>query len=161
MLSQLVGVDAILVGDDMPDLTADAVVQQVRMNPAFEATPTYLLTSNEELSDAFGDRINGLGADGIDALSDVFEAKTIAAPVPTLSPPRRGGPGRAIAARARTSPRWDLEEAIIGRGDHVAIPALGALSEVGGAGQVDKMLEVLGVATSVTLSASPPPTPSV
>ena len=50
-----------------------------------------------------------------------------------------------------------LEEAIVGRGDHVAIPALGALSEVGGAGQVDKMLGVLGsgdVSDAVRIAAA-------
>lgn len=163
MLSQLAGVDAILVGDDMPDLTADAVVQQVRMNPAFESTPTYLLTSNEELGDAFGDRINGsfAGADGIDALSDVFEAKMDdgRARADALA----GRAAAALGALARSA-RTDisgamggLEEAIVGRGDHVAIPALGALSEVGGAGQVDKMLGVLGsgdVSDAVRIAAA-------
>lgn len=150
MLGQLDGVDAILVGDDIPDLTADAVVQQVRLNPAYAETPAFLLTSNEELADAFGDRINGsfAGADGIDALQEVFDANLDdgRARADALAGRAAAALG-ALAGSARTDVSGalsGLEAAIDGRGDHVAIPALGALAQIGSAGQVEKILAVLG-----------------
>ena len=149
MLGQLAGVDAILVGDDLSDITTDAVIAQVRQNPAYESTPTFLLTANEDLSEAYGDRIQGsfAGADGIDALSEVFEAKLddSRARADALS----GRAASALAALA-SSGRTDvsaamsgLMNAIDGRRDDVTVPAMAALGTIGNSGAVDGILAVL------------------
>ncbi|MEO0661705.1 MAG: HEAT repeat domain-containing protein, partial [Planctomycetota bacterium] len=121
MLGQLAGVDAILLSDDLGDLTTDAVLTMIRQNPAYETTPVYLITSNSELGDAYGDRVSGYfaGADGIGALS-------------------MGG--RTDVSGAIPS----LLAAIDGRRDGVAIPALGALSQIGDGAAAGSILAVLG-----------------
>ncbi|MEM8711979.1 MAG: HEAT repeat domain-containing protein, partial [Planctomycetota bacterium] len=149
MLGQLAGVDAILVGDDLADLTTDAVISQIRQNPAFENTPTFLLTANEDLAEAYGDRIQGAfaGADGIDALSGVFEAKLddSRARADALAG-RAAGALAALASSGRTdvsSAMSGLMQAIDGRSEAVAVPALNALSSIGGASAVEGILGVL------------------
>lgn len=149
MLGQLAGVDAILVGDDLNDVTTDAVIVQIRENPAYESTPTFLLTANEDLSDAYGDRIQGAfaGADGIDALSEVFEAKLddSRARADALSA-RAAGALAALASSGRTDVSGAMSgllAAIDGRRDEVAVPALAALGTIGDAGAVQAILAVL------------------
>ena len=149
MLGQVPGVDTILVGDDLSDLTSDAVIQQIRQNPAYENTPTFLLTANDELAEAFGDRIQGsfAGADGIVALQEVFDANfdDSRARADALSG-KAAGALSALARSGRTevsSAMAGLVSAIDGRRDGVAIPALGALAQVGGAGAVDSIISVL------------------
>lgn len=149
MLGQVPGVDTILVGDDLSDLTADAVIQQIRENPAYENTPTFLLTANDELAGAFGDRIQGsfAGADGVAALQEVFDANfdDSRSRADALS----GKAASALSALARSgrtdvsSAMGGLMSAIDGRRDGVAIPALGALAQVGGVASVDGILNVL------------------
>lgn len=154
MLGQLAGVDAILVGDDLSDITTDAVIARIRQNPAYEETPTFLITANEDLSEAYGDRIQGsfAGADGIDALSSVFEAKLddSRARADALS----GRAADALAALA-TSGRTDVSSAmgglmmaIDGRRDEIAVPALNALGAIGNTSAVDGILAVLTNADS-------------
>jgi HEAT repeat protein len=149
MLGQLAGVDAILVGDDLSDVTTDAVIAQIRQMPAYESTPTFLLTANEDLSDAYGDRIQGsfAGADGIDALSSVFEAKLddSRARADALSG-RAAGALAALATSGRTdvsSAMGGLMSAIDGRRDDVMVPAMAALGTIGNSGAVDGILAVL------------------
>ncbi len=150
MLGQLAGVDAILVGDDLTDITTDDVIAQIRQNPAYENTPTFLLTANEDLSEAYGDRIQGsfAGADGIDALSSVFEAKLddSRARADALSG-RAAGALAALATSGRTdvsAAMSGLMNAIDGRRDDVAVPAMAALGTIGNSGAVDGILAVLG-----------------
>lgn len=149
MVGQLPGIDAILVGDDLDDITTDAVISKIRENPAFEETPIYLLTAKDELASAYGDRIQGsfAGADGIGALQDVFDAELDdnRARADELS----GAAADALAALARSG-RTDvssgvsgLMQAIDGRRDGVAIPALRALGQVGGQDAVEGILAVL------------------
>jgi HEAT repeat protein len=149
MLGQLAGIDTILVGDDLPDLTTDAVISRVRQNPAFEGTPTYLLTADEDLADAYGDRIQGsfAGADGIEALSEVFEAR--------LDENRARADALAEnAANALRMLGWrgnsDLSGAVPGlaaategRRDGIAVPALHTIGLIGDASHVDVALAVL------------------
>lgn len=149
MLGQLGGIDTVLVGDDLPDLTTDAVISRVRQNPAFEGTPTYLLTADEDLADAYGDRIQGsfAGADGIDALSEVFEAR--------LDENRARADALAeSAAKALRMLGWrgnsDLSGAVAGlaaategRRDGIAVPALHTIGLIGDASHVDVALAVL------------------
>ena len=149
MVGQLPGIDAILVGDDLDDITTDAVISKIRENPAFESTPIYLLTAKDDLASAYGDRIQGsfAGADGIGALQDVFDAELDdnRARADQLS----GAAADALAALARSG-RTDvsaglfgLMQAIDGRRDGVAVPALRALGQVGGQSSVDGVLAVL------------------
>ncbi len=149
MLGQLSGIDTILVGDDLPDLTTDAVIARVRQNPAFGSTPTFLLTADEDLADAYGDRIQGsfAGADGIDALSEVFEA--------SLDDNRARADALAqSAAEALRVLGWrgisDLSGAVEGlaaatngRRDGIAVPALHTIGLIGDASHVDVALAVL------------------
>ncbi len=149
MVAQLGNVDAILVGDDLSDLTTDAVIAGIRQHPALENTPTFLLTANEDLSDAYGDRIQGAfaGADGIDALSSVFEAKLddSRARADALAA-RAAGALSSLAASGRTdvsSAVSGLMNAIDGRRDGVAIPALAALGTIGDSNAVQGMMAIL------------------
>lgn len=150
MLGQLPDVDAILVSDDLGDLTADAVIKSIRVNPAFADTPVYFVSANESLAESFGDRIQGsfAGADGIGALEEVFEAglDDSRARADALS----AQASAALAALARSG-RTDLGAvasegllgAITGRRDEVAVPALTAMGDVGGADAVDAILAVV------------------
>lgn len=163
MLGQVPGVDTILVGDDLTDLTADAVIQQIRENPAYENTPTFLLTANDELADAFGDRIQGYfaGADGVAALQEVFDANfdDSRSRADALS----GKAASALSALARSG-RTDVSSAMVGlmnaidgRRDGVAIPALSALAQVGGGASVDGIISVLnsdGASDEVRVAAA-------
>ena len=113
MLSQLAGVDAILVGDDMPDLTADAVVQQVRMNPAFEATrPTCSppTKSSATPSVTVSTAPSPAPTASTPSATSSRPSWTTAAPAPTpwpVAPRRHWAPWPA--AHARTSPaRWPV-----------------------------------------------------
>ncbi|MEM6571180.1 MAG: HEAT repeat domain-containing protein [Planctomycetota bacterium] len=147
-LGQLSGIDVLLVGDDIPDLTTDAVVARIRQNPAYDATPTFLLTADEDLAEAYGDRIQGsfAGADGIDALQEVFDARLDDNRARADALAARAA--MAISALAATGADVNLAmdglmAAIDGRRDGIAIPALAALGKAGTAGSVDGILAVL------------------
>ena len=147
-LGQLSGIDVLLVGDDIPDLTTDAVVARIRQNPAYDATPTFLLTADEDLAEAYGDRIQGYFAvaDGIDALQEVFDARLDDNRARADALAARAA--MAISALAATGADVNLAmdglmAAIDGRRDGIAIPALAALGKAGTAGSVDGILAVL------------------
>ncbi|MEL6431178.1 MAG: HEAT repeat domain-containing protein [Planctomycetota bacterium] len=150
MLGQLAGVDAILLSDDLGDLTTDAVLTMIRQNPAYETTPVYLITSNSELGDAYGDRVSGYfaGADGIGALDEVFEAKLDDSRARADALAGRAADAlRALSMGGRTDVSGaipSLLAAIDGRRDGVAIPALGALSQIGDGAAAGSILAVLG-----------------
>ena len=150
MLGQLGGIDAVLVGDDLPDITTDAVVARIRQNPAFQSTPTFLLTADEDLADAYGDRIQGsfAGADGIDALSDVFEARLDANRARADALAQRSAEALRMLAWRGTS---DLSGAVPGlaaatdgRRDGISVPALRTIGMIGDASHVDVVLAALG-----------------
>ncbi len=149
-LGQLSGIDVVLVGDSIPDLTTDAVIARIRQNPALDGTPTFLLTADDDLAGAYGDRIQGsfAGADGTGALQEVFDARLddSRARADALAG-RAAAALSALAASGLTDISGAMEgltAAIDGRRDGISIPALGALGQVGGAGSIDPMLAVLG-----------------
>lgn len=149
MLGQLPGIDAILVSDDVGDLTTDAVLQMIRQNPAFESTPVYLVTSNSDLADAYGDRVAGsfAGADGISALDEVFEAELDQNRARADALAARAAEALAALAMAGftdvSGAADSLAGAIDGRRDGVAVPALHALGHVAGADAAGGILAII------------------
>ena len=150
MIGQLAGLDAVLVGDSLPDITTDAVVARIGQNPAFQNTSTYLLTSDEDLASAYGDRVQGslAGADGIDALSDVFEARLDENRARADALAQRAAEALRMLAWRGTS---DLSSAVPGlaaatqgRRDGIAVPALHTIGMIGDASHVDVVLAALG-----------------
>jgi len=147
-IGQVPGVDVVLVGDRLPDITADAVITALRENVSFGETPLFLISADEELAAAYGDRIDGSLADaeGLSALDEVFAANLTGdrARADELA----AQAAAALAALSRGG-RTDLGGALTGlaeaagRRDGVAIPALAALAQAGGAGQAAAALAVL------------------
>jgi HEAT repeat protein len=150
-IAQLPGIDAVLVGDRLPDITADAVIRALQENLSFGETPIYLLTADEELASAFSDRVKGSFADaeGLTALDEVFEANlegdraqadalaaNAAGALAVLAQSGRSNLTGALAALATAAERRD----------GVAIPALQALAQAGDAGQADALVAVLNAA---------------
>lgn len=147
-IGQLPGIDVVLVGDTLPDITTDAVIKALQENMSFGETPIFLLSGNEELVDAYGDRIAGAVADieGLSALDDVFAANLTGdrAQADELS----ANAANALVALARggksnLGAAVDSLAAAAGRRDGVAIPALSALGQAGGAAQAAAALAVL------------------
>ncbi|MEZ6014179.1 MAG: HEAT repeat domain-containing protein [Planctomycetota bacterium] len=146
-ISQLPGVDVVLVGDRLPDITSDAVIKALQENGSFGATPIFFMSADEELASAYGDRVAGSITDVADlsALDEVFDANLEGdrAQADELSANAAG----ALAAIARGG-RSDLGGALAslaaasGRRDGVAIPAMHALGQAGGAAQAGALLAV-------------------
>jgi len=163
MLGQLPGIDAILVSDDVGDLTTDAVLKMIRQNPAFEDTPVYLVTSNSDLADAYGDRVAGsfAGADGISALDEVFEAELDQSRARADALAARAAEALAALAMAGSTDvsgaADELAGAIEGRRDGVAVPALHALGHVAGADAAGDLLAIIqddGASDAVRVAAA-------
>lgn len=149
MLTQIAGVDVILVGDRTSGLTTDAVLTTIANTPGMNTVPVFLLTSDTELGDAYGDRVAGVVSNpsDISALDAVFNASLTgdravaddlgarsAAAIATL-----GAAGNSDVSGAAES----LASTLAHRTDHVTLPAMGALEIIGGTGQVASLIAVL------------------
>lgn len=147
-VAQLPGLDAVLVGDNLPDITPDAVITALRENTAFGETPIFFVSAKEDLVEAYSERVNGAipGADDLSALDAVFEAnlegdRAQAAALAANAADalaRLAGAGRTNVAAAAGA----LATAA-SRGDEVSLPALAALARVGGAAEAEAVLGVL------------------
>jgi hypothetical protein len=149
MLRRIPGVDVILVGDSLAGLTADKVIATVSEDPVTGETPVFFVSDNEELADAYGDRIAGSIADPADlsALEDVFtqnlsgdraQANDLAA----RSAAMIGHLGRAGHTNVSATIEA-LTSTLAHRPDEVVVPAMSALSVAGTANQAGALLGVL------------------
>jgi len=147
-IAQLPGLDVVLVGDRLPDITADAVIRALQENLSFGETPIYLLTADEELAGAFGDRVKGSFADaaGLTALDEVFEANLEGDRAQADALAANAAGALALLAQGGRSNLSGALEALgraAARRDGVAIPALQALAQAGDASQADALVAVL------------------
>ncbi|MFT4539032.1 MAG: HEAT repeat protein [Planctomycetota bacterium] len=74
MLRQLPGVDLIIIGDGMPDLTVDKVLSAIAGDAHTADTPVFLVTASQTTSDLYTDRVESVIMDVSDlsSLSDVL-----------------------------------------------------------------------------------------
>ncbi len=148
MLHAVPGLDVILVGELLPDLTLDALLQDIEANPTTAAAPTFLLTTNEETAGNWADHVEGTltGADDLGKIDDVFAASLTGdrAEADLLSQrAARSLEGLARAGHTDVSPALDeLAGTLASRPDEVAIPAMGALGAAGSVGEVSALVAV-------------------
>jgi hypothetical protein len=138
----------LLVADTLPDLTLSQVVNEVRADPRMANTPILVISSGGEDAE-YGDKVNGVIPPSGDRLEPVEAALS-------EKMNRDREEANSLAARAAAT-LWDLAagatdvssaaEALAGtlasRPDDVVVPALGALSFVGGNAHVERIASVL------------------
>jgi len=147
MLHRVPGIDVIIVGDLLPDMTLDQLLRGIANNAATADTPVYLASSNEDTAGLYESRVAGVLEDATDmsALDEVFNQ--------TLSGDR--GQANALAERAAValhhlaqSGRGDVSVAndalagAVGRDDAIAIPCMGALGLSGTANHAPALVAV-------------------
>lgn len=149
MLRQLPGVDAVMVGDGLSDLTLDQVVTEIASMDHISKAALFIVSSSDA-NEAYGDRDRVAGViDGSD-LSDVqaiFDEDLTGDRAEADDLSRRSSEAlAAVAARG-----GDITAAVDAlanvaqnrEADAVAIPAMHALGLGGGAGQVYALVAVL------------------
>lgn len=149
MLRRIPGVDLILVGDQLGGLAFDAVLVDVANQAATSEVPTFLLTSDSELGDAYSERVSGVvaSADDLSALDDVFSASLEGdrAQANDLA----GRSAAALSALANTgadisSTVEALASMLTGiRPDDVVAPALDALASAGTVNVISAVLSTM------------------
>ena len=148
LLHRAPGVDAVLVGESLPDLTTFQVIDDLRAEPRYETTPIYVLAANaEQAKEIFGEKATGVVASSGDmaqliaamgaltgdrATADALAAKACA----TLSQIAAAG-GNISAALP------GLVSTLAHREDPVTVQALATLGQAGDAGQVSPIVAVL------------------
>ena len=149
MLHSLPGVDAILLGDGLPDMTLDQILADIEGNEALAETPVYLVTGNSEVSDLYGERVDGTlsGSDDLSALDEVFEARLTGDRARAAVLAERAATALAHLAQAGQSDLASASDALTSnlatRADAVALPAMRALGAAGGAGAVDSLMGIV------------------
>ena len=149
MLRQLPGVDLILVGDGLPDLTIDKVLTAIKSDPNTAETPVFLVTASQTTSDLYADRVESVVIDASDlsaldeVLSQGFEgdrleadrlSQTAAATLADLAAGGATDVSGALDALAGT-----LEK----RPDGVILPAMAVLRLHGRSGDVPALMVVI------------------
>ena len=139
--------DVILVGDSLPDMTVDQVISA--SSAGGSDVPIILVSSNEEFSDAFSDRVSGTIADlsNLEALEEVFSAGFTGDRAQADALAQDAAAALAALARGGNS---DLSAALDGltsplaqRPDLVTVPAMAALASAGTPDQIGALLAVL------------------
>ncbi|MDP6538700.1 MAG: HEAT repeat domain-containing protein [Planctomycetota bacterium] len=150
LLHRVPGVDAILIADQLDDLTAAQVLDSVRGNERTAEVPVFLISADADAGDMY-DGVAGTisGPDGAAAVEegmsaglghDRDQANALAArAAETLAALAYGAGGRDISPAVD-----DLTSTLAARPDSVTVPAMRALSAAGGAAQVPALLAVLG-----------------
>ncbi|HJO26656.1 MAG: hypothetical protein CMK00_07575 [Planctomycetes bacterium] len=136
MLRRVAGLDAILVGDTLPDLTTDQVVDAVAGDDTFASAALFILTDDTEgfasMYDgragavAPGDLSDLMGALDEDLSGDRARADALAERAASTLRDLSSGSDISAAADA-------LAGCLSGRPDAVTVPALAALGAAGGA----------------------------
>ncbi|MCP3918402.1 MAG: hypothetical protein GY711_22895 [bacterium] len=145
LLNQVPGLDVILVGDALSDMTFDQVLTQVKANPVTANVPVFIVSSDQEYADLYSDRTAGSlsGAD-ISALESVFSENLTGdrAQADALAERSAGVLGN-LARSGHASIAMvldDLASTLAGRPDAVTIPAMHALAAAGGPDQLNALL---------------------
>jgi CheY-like chemotaxis protein len=149
MLHNIPGVDVILIGDALPDMTIDQVLADIASNDAVSEAPVFLVTSNEELGTLYADRIAGTLPDPADlsALDEVFAETLTGDRAQADELAQRAAAVLAHLARSGntdvSSALGSLASALTGRSDAVTVPAMVALQAAGTPGEAAALLAVL------------------
>ena len=143
LLRTLPGLDAIVVGDGLTDVTLDAVLDEIEDNSAMSDTPVFLLTGNSELADDYADRTAGSISDAADlsALAEALSADLTGDRADADEMSRRAADALAAIAASGSDISGALDglAAALGRADEIAIAAASALGAQGNLGQVDTL----------------------
>jgi HEAT repeat protein/CheY-like chemotaxis protein len=146
LIKRAPGVDVIVVADNLPDLSVDQVIDEIRRDERTAETPLVMISDSD--SDTYADRVNAILAPGGDlgvieeAMADSLDgdrarADLLAAQAAsTLANLARSGAhvGEALAA---------LTGSLAARPDAVCIPAMAALGAAGGATEAAALAAVL------------------
>jgi CheY-like chemotaxis protein len=147
MLRRMPGVDAIVIADQLPDLTTAQVIDDIRADSAYAKTPLMLLSSAENAGEPYGDRIQGVLAQpgDVTALTGALDAN--------VGSDRARADALAVQAAdalASLAGVQDIRSAVPGltrtlaaRSDAVVVPAARALGIAGGAEQVAPLAAVV------------------
>lgn len=149
LISRVPGVDVIIIGDGLSDLTVDQVVVAAGDNPGTASTPVVLMTADSDLADAWSDRVAGTssGADDLDAIDDAFaggvtgdraEADDIAGRAATVL--------AGLATSGHTDISFVLDELtgpLANRAGSVAIPCMNALAIAGSPDHLAALAQVV------------------
>ncbi len=132
MLHRVPGLDVIVLGDTLSDMTLDQVLRDIASHPATEDTPVYLLSDKQETIDLYSDRTAGSlsGAGDIAMLDAAFEASLTGdrARAADLASRAADVLGRlADAGQTDLSPALASLSGAIGRDDSVSVPVMRAL----------------------------------
>ncbi|HED64522.1 MAG TPA: hypothetical protein ENJ09_03100 [Planctomycetes bacterium] len=145
-LRSVPGIDVVLVADQLPDMTMDQVVSDLKRDPRTQNVPIFVITSGDDLD--FGDRVAGAIGGAAD-LDSVDEAVSASEDFDRM----RANDLAARSARALwhvgmlgadvSSSAGALAGALEGRPDEVTQGALGALGVAGGAAETAAIAAVL------------------
>jgi HEAT repeat protein len=148
LLHRVPGVDAVLVAESLPDLTAFQVIDDLRADPGYASTPIFVLAASaEQAGELFGEKVQGV-------LASADVQPVLASLDPALDADR--AQADALAAHAASSlaalaaqgvdvrgTAAALASTLAHRGDSVAVPAAGALAASGGPGEVAPLSAVV------------------
>ena len=146
MLHRVSGLDAILVGDTLPDLTTAQVVNAVVDDDSYSAAALFILTSDVEFfASEYEGRAGALAPGNLSDLTDALNADLSGDRARADALARRSA--ATLRDLARTSNIVEAIDALgtclTGRPDAVALPAMGALGAAGGADQASALAAVV------------------
>jgi hypothetical protein len=148
MLHHVPGLDVVLIGDSLPDLTLDAVLTDIAANPVTAEVPAFLLSADEELTDVWSERFAGTlaGSEDLSALDEVFSASLTGDRAEADALAQRAAGVLADLARSGRSDLGGALHQLAGtlatRPDEVTLPAMAALAAAGTADQVPALAAV-------------------
>lgn len=148
LLSQVPGLDVIVVGDDLPDMTIDQVVVAANDYPGTSDVPIVLMTGDEELGETWSDRVAGVstGAEDLAPVQEVFEQNLSGDRAQADELAARSGSTLAHLAMAAHTDIGAVLDQLTGplahRDDAVTVPCMEALAA---AGTPDQLAALAGV----------------
>lgn len=150
LLKRVPGVDVIVLASALPDLTADQVLYELAADERTAGTPVIIVGD----SDVYGDR-DGVAAviSGADGIGDITGAIEADADSDRARADELAHRAAGTLANLAQSGNGDLSSAVnslagtlAGRNDRVTLPAMHALSYIGGEAQVGDLQAVLASA---------------
>jgi len=163
LLHQIPGVDVILLGSTLPDMTVDQVVSSAQGNPSTAEAPIVLMTTDEGLADAWSDRVAAVspGANDLSAVDEIFAEGLTGDRARADELAARSGQVLADLAQAGHTTIGvqvldRLTQPLAGRGDLVTIPAMATLGSAGGPDHVAALAGVVadGARTTAARTAA-------
>jgi hypothetical protein len=142
MIRRLPGVDVILVGDQVEGMTPDRIISAVASDPVLADVPVFLIGGDEELIDAFGDRIEGAvqSSEDLSPMDEVFTRRLEGDRAEAAELASRSAAVLADLGRAGktdiSSTLTQLADTLMRPDEGVALPAIAALDAAGDANQV-------------------------